>query len=64
MAQNDSSSRSPAWIATVWPLLTGLAIGPEKVPVDEWLPHIFGGETPVFKDNEPAARILVPLLIR
>src|SRR6476620_5296846 len=27
MAQNDSSSRSPAWIATVWPLLTGLAIG-------------------------------------
>ena len=27
MAQNDSSSRSPAWIATLWPLLTGLAIG-------------------------------------
>jgi protein-disulfide isomerase len=28
MAQNDSSpSRGPAWIATVWPLLTGLAIG-------------------------------------
>src|SRR6187551_1217296 len=27
MAQNDSSSRSPAWIVTVWPLLTGLAIG-------------------------------------
>jgi protein-disulfide isomerase len=27
MAQNDSSSRGPAWIATIWPLLTGLAIG-------------------------------------
>ena len=27
MAQNDSSSRGPAWVATVWPLLTGLAIG-------------------------------------
>src|SRR5204863_5939564 len=28
MAQNDSSSsRSPAWVATIWPLLTGLAIG-------------------------------------
>jgi protein-disulfide isomerase len=27
MAQNDSSSRGPNWIATVWPLLTGLAIG-------------------------------------
>jgi protein-disulfide isomerase len=26
MAQNESS-RGPAWIATVWPLLTGLAIG-------------------------------------
>jgi protein-disulfide isomerase len=27
MAQNDSSSRGPTWLATVWPLLTGLAIG-------------------------------------
>src|SRR4051812_37421566 len=27
MAQNESSSRGPGWIATVWPLLTGLAIG-------------------------------------
>jgi hypothetical protein len=28
MAQNDSgSSRGPAWIAVIWPLLTGLAIG-------------------------------------
>ncbi|HEY7371916.1 MAG TPA: thioredoxin domain-containing protein [Polyangia bacterium] len=27
MAQNDASSRGPAWIATLWPLLTGLAIG-------------------------------------
>jgi protein-disulfide isomerase len=27
MAQNDSSSRGPALIATLWPLLTGLAIG-------------------------------------
>ena len=29
MAQNDSSSssRGPTWIATIWPLLTGLAIG-------------------------------------
>jgi len=26
MAQNESS-RGPAWIAAVWPLLTGLAIG-------------------------------------
>jgi protein-disulfide isomerase len=27
MAQNEASSRGPAWIATLWPLLTGLAIG-------------------------------------
>jgi protein-disulfide isomerase len=27
MAQNESSSRGPAWVATIWPLLTGLAIG-------------------------------------
>ena len=27
MAQNESSSRGPAWVATIWPLVTGLAVG-------------------------------------
>src|SRR4051812_7228972 len=42
--------------------LTGLAIGPEEVPVDEWMPHVFGGEMPA-SDNEPAARIIAPVII-
>ena len=27
MAQNHESSRGPAWSATIWPLITGLAVG-------------------------------------
>jgi protein-disulfide isomerase len=27
MAQNNESSRGPAWAATIWPLVTGLAVG-------------------------------------
>src|SRR5215813_3338522 len=55
MAQNDSSSsRSPAWIAAIWPLLTGLAVGflvgrefPNRHGAD-------GGETAVAAGKAPA----------
>ena len=30
--------------------LTGIAIGPEVVMPSEWLPHVWGGEEPVFDD--------------
>src|SRR4051794_36940120 len=29
--------------------LTGIAIGPEVVMPSEWLPHVWGGEEPVFE---------------
>src|SRR5829696_4025272 len=38
--------------------LTGVAIGPEVVMPSEWLPHVWGGEEPVFDDPAQASAIL------
>jgi uncharacterized protein len=38
--------------------LTGIAIGPEAVMPSEWLPHVWGGEEPVFDDPVQASAIL------
>ena len=35
--------------------LTGIAIGPEVVMPSEWLPHVWGGEEPVFDDRQASA---------
>ncbi len=40
--------------------LTAIAIGPEPLPVDEWLPRVWGPEpedAPDFRDDAQAARI-------
>ncbi len=40
--------------------LTAIAIGPEPVAIDEWLPRVWGPEaddTPDFRDDKQAARI-------
>src|SRR3954465_7080051 len=37
--------------------LTGVAIGPELVMPGEWLPHVWGGEEPVFDDHRRASAI-------
>lgn len=40
--------------------LTAIAIGPEGVPVEEWLPRLWGpdaADAPVFRDAKQAARI-------
>lgn len=45
--------------------LTAIAIGPEPVPFDEWLPRVWGPEAedvPDFKDERQAARIRELLL--
>jgi uncharacterized protein len=44
--------------------LTGIAIGPEVVMPSEWLPHVWGGEEPVFDDHLQASAILGTILGR
>ena len=44
--------------------LTGVAIGPEVVMPSEWLPHVWGGEEPVFDDHLQASAILGTIMGR
>jgi uncharacterized protein len=44
--------------------LTGIAIGPEAVMPSEWLPHVWGGEEPVFDDPAQASVILSTIMGR
>jgi uncharacterized protein len=44
--------------------LTGIAIGPELVPPSEWLPAIWGGETPQFVDQGEAGAIADAVMAR
>ena len=44
--------------------LTGVAIGPELVMPSEWLPHVWGGEEPVFDDHLQASAILGTIMSR
>lgn len=38
--------------------LTGILVGPDLIMPSEWLPHIWGGEEPVFESTEQAQEIL------
>src|SRR3954452_6489267 len=44
--------------------LTGVAIGPELAMPSEWLPHVWGGEEPVFDDPAQASAILGTIIGR
>jgi uncharacterized protein len=44
--------------------LTAVAIGPEVVIPSEWLPHVWGGEEPVFDDHLQASAILGTIMGR
>jgi uncharacterized protein len=44
--------------------LTAIIIGPELIPPSEWLPVIWGGEEPKFKNNSEAQTILGAIMGR
>ena len=44
--------------------LTGIAIGPELILPSEWLPHVWGGEEPVFESSAEAQAILSAIMAR
>ncbi len=45
-------------------LLTAVAIGPEFVPPSEWLPVVWGEESPAFESLEQAERVLGAIMAR
>nr|WP_133149273.1 UPF0149 family protein [Caulobacter zeae] len=44
--------------------LTGLAVGPELVMPAEWLPHVWGGAEPNFRDGLEAQKIVGAIMRR
>jgi uncharacterized protein len=61
------SDRAPAdsmMLSDLDGFLTGIAIGPELVPPSEWLPAIWGGETPQFLDQDEAGAIADAVMAR
>jgi uncharacterized protein len=44
--------------------LTGLAVGQEMIPPSEWLPVVWGGETPRFDDEAQAQAVLGAIMGR
>jgi uncharacterized protein len=44
--------------------LTGIAIGPELIVPSEWLPLVWGGEEPVFADEEQARSVIGAIMGR
>ncbi|MGD0024605.1 MAG: YecA family protein [Xanthobacteraceae bacterium] len=61
------SDRSPPDSMTLSDLdgfLTGIAVGPKIVLPSEWLPSIWGGETPEFADADEAKTILGAIMGR
>lgn len=53
--RSDSAPPECMLLSELDGFLTGLAAGPEAIPPGEWLPVVWGGETPQF-DNEGQAR--------
>lgn len=44
--------------------MTGIAVGPEVIMPGEWLPRVWGGDTPVFESAEQAQEIVGAIMGR
>ena len=61
---SDASPEDCMQLSDLDGFLTGIAIGPELVMPSEWLPAIWGGEEPVFEDEEQARTVLGAIMGR
>jgi uncharacterized protein len=61
---SDQSPSECMMLSDLDGFLTGIAIGPELVMPSEWLPHVWGGEEPVFDDPAQASAILGTIMGR
>ncbi len=44
--------------------LTGLAVGPEEIPPEEWMPLVWGSGEPEFENEEQLRRVLTTIFSR
>ena len=61
---SDRSPPESMMLSDLDGFLTGIAVGPELVLPSEWLPLIWGGETPEFADEDEAKAILGAIMGR
>jgi uncharacterized protein len=61
---SDDSPENSMLIEDLDGFLTGIAVSPELIVPSEWLPHIWGGEEPVFASKAEAQRIMTAILGR
>ena len=61
---SDSSPAESMLLSDLDGFLTGIAVGPEAIPPDEWLPVIWGGSAPRFDDESQAQAVLGAILGR
>jgi uncharacterized protein len=61
---SDASPENCMQLSDLDGFLTAIAIGPELVMPSEWLPAIWGGEEPVFEDEEQARTVLGAIMGR
>ena len=61
---SDASPEDCMQLSDLDGFLTGVAIGPELLMPSQWLPAIWGGEEPVFEDEEQARTVLGAIMGR
>ena len=61
---SDASPEDCMQLSDLDGFLTGIAIGPELIMPSEWLPAIWGGDEPVFEDEEQARTVLGAIMGR
>ena len=61
---SDASPEDCMQLSDLDGFLTGIAIGPELVMPSEWLPAIWGGDEPVFEEQEQAQTVIGTIMGR
>ena len=62
--ESDRSPPESMLISDLDGFLTAIAIGPELIKPSEWLPVVWGGEQPVFADQNEAQAVLDAIMNR
>src|SRR4051812_39844836 len=55
---SDNAPENGMGLSDLDGFLTGILVGPELIMPSGWLPHVWGGEAPVFETQEQAQLVM------
>lgn len=61
---SDAAPENSMGLSDLDGFLTGILVGPDLIMPSEWLPHIWGGEEPIFESAEQAQEVLGTIMRR